>query len=184
MATGDELLTTLMPAMQIALFERQPDGSFAAVAPPPSWFAQLAADTFPFLGHILDEANRFWDSRVPGSRDWGPCAEVDERGREFHYRVTALTAGARHYLVFQIDQGSDRLRTVLQQVREHALAAEQHPDVDPAHSLLRQRVRLTGEAMQELVSRLIDANPTAAQREVLNALSAHCQDLRRAADPR
>jgi hypothetical protein len=184
MATGDELLTTLMPAMQIALFERRPDGSFAPLAPPPTWFAHLASETFPFLGHILDEANRFWAGRLPGSREWGPCTELDERGREFHYRVTALTAGDRQYLVFQIDQGSERVREVLQQVRERALAAEQHPDVDPAYSLLRQQVRIAGDAMQELVSRLIDAHPTDVQREILTTLSAHCQDLRRAADPR
>src|SRR5262249_22458651 len=114
--------TSLLPALEIAAFERRKDGSFSPVAAPPAWFNRIIADgVFPFLGHILEEANQFWTSRAPGRRDWGPCAELDESGTEFHYIVSALTAGDRQYLVFQLDPGSDRMRQMLQQVRERAL---------------------------------------------------------------
>src|SRR5262245_49608647 len=117
---------SILSAMGIAAFERQTDGSFSPVNPPPAWFMRIVgAGTFPFLGHILKEANQFWEDRSPGRRDWGPCAEVDESGMEFHYTVAAITADAKQYLVFQLDPGSDRVREVLQQVREQSLAAAQ-----------------------------------------------------------
>ena len=91
-------------------------------------FAGLSRDgTFPFLGHILEEAHVFWNAGADGLREWGPCAEVDEGGREFHYLVKALRVGTRAYLVFQVDEGAERLRRVLQKVRSGALAEEQNP---------------------------------------------------------
>src|SRR5262245_60652422 len=95
---------TLLSALSIAAFERGADGTFTSLGTPPPWFARLAAEgTFPFLGHILEEATRFWNERVPGRCDWGPCAEVDESGGEFHYTVSAVTAGETQYLVLQLD---------------------------------------------------------------------------------
>ena len=57
-----------------------------------------------------------------GAQDWGPCAEVDDHGKEFHYKVTAVQAEERQSLTFQIDRDSDRMREMLQKVREKALA--------------------------------------------------------------
>jgi hypothetical protein len=132
---SDELLKTLVPALGIAAFERRPDGSFGALAPLPRWFERLAGDgTFPFLGHILEEATRYWNKEEAKPREWGPCAEVDEAGHEFHYLVMALTVAGRKYLVFQLDRASDEMRQVLQKVRDQALAAEQRADADAAES--------------------------------------------------
>ncbi|HEY7056831.1 MAG TPA: hypothetical protein VH458_09915 [Vicinamibacterales bacterium] len=177
---SDELFTTLLPALQIAPFERRPDGSFVAMTAPPSWFARLADVTFPFLGHILEEANSFWRSGLVGSREWGPCADEDEKGREFHYKVLAVTASGRHFLVFQLDQAADRMREVLQQVRERALATEPHPGADPGLAILRLHVAAATDAIQEIARRLLTAEPTEAQRELLNMLAARCADLRTA----
>ena len=69
----------LLSAIDVAVFERRPDGSFA-LAPPPRGLRIVADATFPFLGHILEEANEFW-GRGSRAQDWGPCAEVDERER-------------------------------------------------------------------------------------------------------
>lgn len=125
----DDALAALLPALGIAAFERRPDGSFRALAPPPAWFPRLARDgTFPFLGHILDEANDFWNARESEVREWGPCAEVGESGREFHYRIKALTIDARAYLIFQLDEGAEQVRELLQKVRGDALAASQNPE--------------------------------------------------------
>ena len=75
---SEDLLKSLLPALHIAAFERREDGSFTSLAPPPAWFGRLVADpAFPFLGHILEEANVFWRSGGPGLREWGPVAEVD-----------------------------------------------------------------------------------------------------------
>ena len=88
---SEDLLKSLLPALHIAAFERREDGSFTSLAPPPAWFGRLVADpAFPFLGHILEEANVFWRSGGPGLREWGPVAEVDASGAEFHYKVAAV----------------------------------------------------------------------------------------------
>jgi hypothetical protein len=118
-------LASLLPAIDIAAFARAPDGSFTPLTPPPRWFHQLADGTFPFLGHILDEANQFWAGTEPGSREWGPCAAVDPNGSEFHYKVTAITTPGHRYLLFQLDRGADRTRDVLQTIRDQRLAMEQ-----------------------------------------------------------
>jgi hypothetical protein len=126
---SDDLLKALLPALGIAAFERHIDGSFRALAPIPRWFERLAGDgTFPFLGHILEEAVRYWNKGDAKPREWGPSAETDEMGREFHYMVSALTLAGRNVLIFSLDTASDRMRQVLQRVRDQALAAEQRAE--------------------------------------------------------
>jgi hypothetical protein len=124
----DNALATIFTALDIAAFERSAEGGFQSLAPLPAWFARLGQDgSVPVLGHILEEANVFWDAGADGLHEWGPCAEVDERGREFHYRVKALRVNTRAYLVFHVDEGAERLRQVLQKVRSDALVEEQKP---------------------------------------------------------
>ena len=124
----DNALATILTALDIAAFERGAEGGFQSLAPLPAWFARLGQDgTFPFLGHILEEANLFWDAGADGLYEWGPCAEVAESGKEFHYRVKALRVNTRAFLVFQLDEGAERLRQVLQKVRSDALAEAQNP---------------------------------------------------------
>lgn len=126
---SDDVLKALLPALGMAAFERRADGSFAALAPLPRWFERIAGDgTFPFLGHILEEAAFYWNKGGDKLREWGPCAETDEAGREFHYMVTALTLSGRSVLVFALDTASDRIRGVLQKVRQQALSAEQRAE--------------------------------------------------------
>ena len=75
-------LETLLPLLDVAAFIRHGDGSFSAISQAPAWFERLTSDTtFPFLGHILEEANAFWQRGLQGSVDYGPCAEVDEKGQ-------------------------------------------------------------------------------------------------------
>ena len=126
---ADQALERLFTALDIAAFERVQGGGFRPLAKTPAWFARLSRDgTFPFLGHILEEANTFWAARHEGTRQWGPCAELAEDGREFHYLVKALIAGEGAYLVFQLDEGAERMRDILQKVRADALAAARKPE--------------------------------------------------------
>jgi hypothetical protein len=173
---SDDVLTTLLPALDIAAFERRADGSFAPIAPVPGWFTRLTRDaTFPFLGHILEEAREFWSGRGTTRRDWGPCAEVDESGREFHYKVAAVAVEGRQYLLFQLDPQSDWIRDVLQKVREQALAAEQHAAA-PSSTETIHDVRKTAGEIRDLLARLL-ASASDAQAADGRILLAKCDDL-------
>ena len=174
----DELLKSLMPALDIAVFERRSGGSFTAVAPPPAWFSRLTADmTFPFLGHILEEANDVWRRRDAVRREWGPCAEVDETGQEFHYKVVATVVDGRQYLLFQLDRGSDWIRGVLQKVRQQALASEQNHGSKDALTTLQLELRATVSEIRDLSARLA-ASPGADERtDLRQTLSAKCDGL-------
>jgi hypothetical protein len=170
-----ESLTTLLPALDMALFERAADGSFTPLAPPPHWFRQVTSDTtFPFLGYILEEAGTFWQRGTAGTTEWGPCAEVNEKGVEYHYRVTALIADGRQYLVFQLDPGADRMREVLQKVRSQALSAEQD---SATHEAVAAELWQANADVKELMKLLLLSNPTPAQLELLNRLATNCVAL-------
>ncbi|HYT69419.1 MAG TPA: hypothetical protein VEL51_23575 [Vicinamibacterales bacterium] len=175
----DDLLTTLLPAMDIAVFSRRTDGSFSPITPTPEWFRRLADVTFPFLGHILEEASEFWGSGVSGSREYGPCAELDETGREFHYRVRALTTGEQgsQFLVFELDPGSDHLRDALQKAREQALVAERD------HAAQREAVADIRKAVLELMQLLKQLPTTGPQGELTRTLAAKCTVVLRSTDP-
>jgi len=119
---SDDHVALLLNALGIVAFERDAEGAFRPLVQPPPWFGALSRDgTFPFLGHILEEATAFWTTGSNGVRAWGPCAEVAADGKEFHYLVKAANVGARTYLLFQVDESVDQLRAVLQAVRSDAL---------------------------------------------------------------
>src|SRR5262245_9565535 len=178
---SEDLLKALMSGLGIAAFERRPDGSFAAVvAPMPRWFARLAGDgTFPFLGHILEEAGRFWTKGEPMLREWGPCAEVDEVGREFHYKVTAVTMAPKHYLIFQLDPGADRLQKMLQKVRNDQLAIEQRASSDAAFAIAMEEVKLAAEQVRDVLRELTPAAAAPPSLDQRTKLAATCDELLR-----
>jgi hypothetical protein len=169
---SEQQLTTLLPVLGTAAFRRDDDGTFIALAPMPEWLQRLTSDTtFPFLGHILEEAAAFWRRRTPGLAEWGPCAEVDEQGHEYHYSVTAIVDRSGEYLVFQIDRGADRMREVLQKVRSEALSAE----TDAAsYRAVAARLGRTNQELKELLKELVQADLTPAQLSVVNKLSTKC----------
>jgi hypothetical protein len=180
---SDELVKGLLTAIEIAAFVRVPDGSFLPVAPAPAWFGRLAADgTFPFLGHILEEAIGFWQTRQPTRREWGPCAEVDEAGREFHYKVTAVTVKDRQYLLFQLDPASDEARLVLQKVRAQMLAAEQRAGAGGAIAAAQREVRRAAGELRDFLLRLPGTASAPSGFELGETLSARCDDLLKRVD--
>jgi hypothetical protein len=170
---SNDRLPELLSAIDLAAFERRRDGSFRSIAPPPSWFARLSGDpTFPFLGHILEEAMQFWSARIAGKREWGPCAEVDEHGKQFHYRVVAVNSADTAYLLFALDGGSEEMRDVLQRVRQQMLDAEQ------AHGEIR---RAAGE-LRALAGAITASASDESRHALASSLSEKCDDLLRRVD--
>ncbi|HUR32778.1 MAG TPA: hypothetical protein VM032_03230 [Vicinamibacterales bacterium] len=168
-------LETLLPLLDTAAFVRAGDGSFSALAPLPGWLQRLTSDTtFPFLGHILEEATAFWQRGTSGSAEWGPCAEVDDEGQEYHYMVTAITAGPDQYLVFHLDRGAERMREVLQKVRSEALTAEQD---GVWYKAVVKDMQRTNKDVKDLLQQLLTAGLTPAQIEMVNKLATKCVSL-------
>lgn len=169
---SEQTLRTLLPALDMAAFERDRDGAFQPLAPAPAWFAKMAQDTtFPFLGHILEEAAMFWQRGTAGTEEFGPCAEVDAAGKEFHYKVLALATGTGQYLVFQLDPGTDTMRVVLQKVRNEALSAERDA---ASHEAIVAEMRTTNQEIKDLLRTLVVSELTPEQREAINSLAAKC----------
>jgi hypothetical protein len=180
---SEDLLKALMNGLGIAAFERRADGSFGSLAPLPRWFARLAGDgTFPFLGHILEEAGLFWTKGEPMLREWGPCAELDEVGQEFHYKVTAVTMAPKHYLIFQLDPGSDRMQKMLQKVRNDALASEQRASADAAFAIAMEEVKIAAEQVRDVLRSFSPAAAASADVEQRTKLAATCDELLRRVD--
>lgn len=173
---SDDILKALLPALDLAAFERRSDGSFASIADRPEWFGRLVADpTFPFLGHILEEANQFWRTGQAGRKEWGPVAEVDESGQEFHYRVNAVATPDAHFLIFALDRGSDEMRTVLQKVRADLLAAEQRAGAAAIERKAHlNELRRAADGFRSALSQL---SRTALQDKQLGPLTESGNDL-------
>ena len=171
---NEEVLTALLPALGYAAFVRGADGTFTPLAPPPDWFKRLGNVTFPFLGHILEEANDFWRGGLPGFQEWGPCAEVDPDGSEFHYKVIAHNLANRQLLLFQLDTESDHMREVLSVVRTQSLREEQNRG---AYSMSAMDIRLIREEIQRILGKLLGSGVNDAQTDLLQKLSSRCDEL-------
>ena len=120
---SSDALQAVISALEIGVFEQGPDGGFTSVGTPPTWMAAFSRNpTFPFLGSFLPQARQFWAEPRADRLTWGPCAEVDAEGREFHFTVSALSLPERKFLVFELDRHAEPMRALLQRAREQALA--------------------------------------------------------------
>jgi len=123
-----ESFEAVVRALEIGVFEQVADGAFTSVAPLPDWMRAFSQNpTFPFLGSFLIEARAFWAEPRDTRLTWGPCSEVDEAGREFHYRVSALSLPDHKYLVFELDHHAEETRAILQKAREVVLQRQTPP---------------------------------------------------------
>ena len=121
-----DALAAAVHALDIAVFEQSPEGTFISVAPVPAWMTAFSRNpTFPFLGSFLASARDFWAEPRTGRLTWGPCAEVDEAGRQFHFTVSALSLPDHRFLVFELDHDAEQTRAALQKAREVILENEQ-----------------------------------------------------------
>ena len=180
---SDEILKTVLPALDLAVFQRHADGGSRRSRPGRRGSgASSPIRTFPFLGHILEEAEVFWKGGEVGRREWGPVAEVDESGSEFHYRVTALNSARSQFLVFQLDLGADQVREVLQKVPTEMLATEQRAGSDARKRKAQlSHLRRSADAFGDAILRGVLKKATSAD-PVLEALTTTGGDLLQAID--
>ena len=123
-----ERLIAAVRAMDIGIFEQGPDGAFVSVAPPPEWMAVFSRNpTFPFLGSFLIAARDFWKEPRDGRLTWGPCAEIDASGQQFHYTVSALSVPDHKFLVFELDPNAVDAQAMLQKARDAILERHRPP---------------------------------------------------------
>ena len=121
MADNDALAAAL-GALAIGVFRQDDAGGFVSVGPVPAWMAAFSRNpTFPFLGSFLGQARAFWREPQVERLTWGPCAEVDADGREFHFLVSAISLPEHQLLVFELDRSAEPMRAVLQKARDQAL---------------------------------------------------------------
>ena len=148
----------LFAALDLVVFRLRDDGTFAGEGRAPEWFQRLTGDlTFPFLGSFLETANAFWARSQPGAVRSGVCSETGTDGREFHYEVIAVTAGADKYLLFELRPDVDATREMLQTARETALDRDR-----VAGKLDRLRMHLAS-ALDQLDAAARDIGDAAAQ---------------------
>ena len=110
---------------------------------------------------------------------------MDAAGAEFHYTVTAVTVEYNQYLCFQLDPGSDRIRDVLQKVREQALAEGDDLHAGATVEQLasaEQKVQQAADDLHLLVRRLLGEDPADARLEPWKSVSAACDELVRRVD--
>jgi hypothetical protein len=121
--TGDfEALEAAVAALEIGVFRQDDSAGFVSVGRVPGWMSAFSRNpSFPFLGSFLGQARHFWSQPQEGRLTWGPCTELNERGEEFHFLVSAISLPSHKLLVFELDHAAAPMRSVLQKVREQAL---------------------------------------------------------------
>ncbi len=123
----------LCSALDMAVLERQTDGSFQLVGTPPAGFEALLAEAgqaggrlypqreFPFLENFIAEAEAVWDHAAKPQRS-GPWVETDARGGEHALEAIAVRWNGRRLLIIELlGERYEAQRVFLQMGRENAL---------------------------------------------------------------
>ncbi len=150
-------LDALIRGLDLAAFERRPDGAFVLVAEPPSWWPAFftarpargeivaLAERFPFLGNFLVDAASVWDgSTAHASQRSGLWIEADAHDRACHFEAVAVRAGTRDVLLVERATATHAtLQQVIQRGREQSL--ELHDERRAADALRRERASLEAQ---------------------------------------
>ena len=172
---NEEVLSALLPALGFAVFVRGADNSFTPITPPPSWFTRLGNVTFPFLGHILEEANQFWDGgarrtagvgpvRGGGSQRQGVPLQSHRPDRRRADSACCFISTPNRIASAKCCPRSER----------ESLATEQSRN---ATSMSAMEVRLIREEIHRILGKLLGTNATEVQIELLRKLSSRCDEL-------
>ena len=128
-----DLPTALPAALDLAVLERQPDGSFACLGEPPAWLEGTLASrgdafdvaaTFDALGPFLDDAHAAWAGDAEPAAS-GAFAEADASGRTRPLSARAFRVGDREILTLGPPVHTyAQTQRLLQHAREDALAQQ------------------------------------------------------------
>ena len=165
------VLSNVMQALELAVFQRDQHGQLRLVAPAPDWVATLWPDvtgpdsmlhpeTSPFLENFLIDAAAGWQEGT-GRVSSGPWLESDASGGDHHLQATALRAGSRAVLVIErLGSAYEERTSIVQKAHEAALAYER---LERAEQALAEQKRLLEERVRERTAELSQTN--AALRE-------------------
>lgn len=146
------LLTGVLHALDLAVFERLPNGAFLPVTPLPVWLvgaldAGLHAphhslgEALPFLDGFMPEAETAWRQELHPRAESGSFVTTFE-GTELLLHAVAMTIDQRAVLVIGRLSGIADARPFIQKARDQKLAHEllvgQIATLRPQHAALTQ----------------------------------------------
>ena len=130
----ETLLTGVLHALDLAVFERLPNGAFLPVTPLPVWLAaaldaglhaphQSLGEALPFLDGFMPDAETAWRQGPEARAESGSFVTTFE-GAEILLRAVALTIDERAVLVIGRLAGIADARPFIQKARDQKLAHE------------------------------------------------------------
>lgn len=156
-------LESIVEALNLCAWERQPDGSFRSVGKIPAALAErfpgitvanvrLGKDS-PFLAHFIAEAEPCWSGDSNGPLSSGPWTETCPDGEVCALEATALVLDDKPFLVLELlGESHKKMSHVLQSAREGSLAFEALQRAQAALRESEARYRDLSEVLEQRVS--------------------------------
>jgi signal transduction histidine kinase/CheY-like chemotaxis protein/HPt (histidine-containing phosphotransfer) domain-containing protein len=129
-STSGTIAPGILAALELAIFERTPDGLFYRVGPVPRWFEEVVpdianrdtldlADAFPYLEIFFAELpEEAADLTLFRSDTW---RERDGQGQERHLQALALNIDGKRVVVIELAPGAEEHQTERQRANDAAL---------------------------------------------------------------
>ncbi len=130
----ETVFSSLFQSLETAILIQQDDGSFQLIGQEPDWFVNFfslsegkksgisIAETFPFLGNFLIDAEHHWQHQAEGILDAGLWIEINPQGEELPLQASAICLKNDCLLLIQHPPLSYYQReNILQTGREKAL---------------------------------------------------------------
>jgi signal transduction histidine kinase/CheY-like chemotaxis protein/HPt (histidine-containing phosphotransfer) domain-containing protein len=129
-STNVTIAPGILAALELAIFERAPNGLFHRVGPVPRWFEEVVpdianretldlADAFPYLEIFFAELpEEAADLTLFRSDTW---RERDGQGQERHLQALALNINGKRVVVIELAPGAEEHQTERQRANDAAL---------------------------------------------------------------
>ena len=124
----------LLASLDILIAERVESDSFTPVEPVPDfcnrlfrddrfdYASPLHFDNSPFLAHFIQDAETFWADSAEGRLKSGPWIESDDHEKDYPLEASALSLGARKFLIVELlGVDFEERRNLLQSARERLI---------------------------------------------------------------
>ena len=132
--TQESIGNDLLAALDVAVLEEESARGLRLVGTVPEWFRRFRPDAAsapesagdaldsPFLENFLIDARSFWMSGGAGRLRSGAWTEAGPLGTEFHLEASAVSVGARRFLLLENQSvAHEERQAVLQKARSHNL---------------------------------------------------------------